>query len=217
MENILEKIALLVGLLIGITVHECAHAWSANELGDPTARYRGRVTLNPIAHLDPMGSLLMLYSLLGGFGIGWGKPTPVNPLNLKYGPRLGMAIVSAAGPLSNILVAVVFAIPLRMGLRLPGELTILLRYIIAANISLTVFNLLPIPPLDGFAILRGIVSQIRGLWSYPVAEAFRLVEVQGPLIFIGLLFIDWMLPGPGIFGTLMLPPFRALFNLIVGA
>jgi len=115
LEDILSRIALLVGLVIGITVHECAHAWSANELGDPTARYKGRVTLNPIAHLDPMGSLLMLYSLLGGFGIGWGKPTPVNPLNLKYGPRLGLAIVSAAGPISNIVVAIIFAIPLRLG------------------------------------------------------------------------------------------------------
>ena len=216
MENILSKVALLVGLVIGITVHECAHAWSANELGDPTARYKGRVTLNPIAHLDPMGSLLMLYSLLGGFGIGWGKPTPVNPLNLRYGPRLGLAIVSAAGPISNILVAIIFAIPFRLGLSLPGELEILLFYIIVANISLCVFNLLPIPPLDGFSILRGILSQIRGLWSYQMAEAFRLIEVQGPLIFIGLLFVDWMLP-VSIFGTLMGPPFSALFKLIVGA
>ena len=217
MESILSKIALLIGLVIGITVHECAHAWSANELGDPTARYQGRISLNPIVHLDPLGSLLMLYSMLVGFGIGWGKPTPVNPFNLKYGPRAGLAIVSVAGPLSNILVAIIFAIPLRLGLPMPGELSILLLYIIAANLSLTVFNLLPVPPLDGFSILAGILSQIPGLWSYQVAQSFRLVEAKGAFLLIGLLMLDWMLPGAGLFGAVMGPPFRFLFNLIVGS
>ena len=137
MESILSKVALLIGLVIGITVHECAHAWSASELGDPTARYQGRVTLNPIAHLDPLGSLLMLYSMMIGFGIGWGKPTPVNPSNLKYGPRLGMAIVAVAGPLSNILVAIVFAIPLRVALQLDlpvsSGLLLFLFYVVSSK------------------------------------------------------------------------------------
>lgn len=217
MESILSKIALLIGLVIGITVHECAHAWAANELGDPTARYQGRITLNPLAHLDPLGSVLMLYSMLIGFGIGWGKPTPVNPYNLRYGPRLGLAIVSVAGPISNILVAIIFAIPVRLGLPMPGELSLLLLYIIVANLSLTVFNLLPIPPLDGFSILAGIVSQIPGLWSYQVAQGFRLIETRGPLLLIGILVLDWMVPGVGLFGVLMGPPFRFLFNLIVGS
>lgn len=216
MEEILSKVALIVGLVIGITVHECAHAWSANELGDPTARYQGRITLNPLAHLDPLGSLLMLYSLLGGFGIGWGKPTPVNPVNLKYGSRMGLALVSVAGPISNVLVAVIFAIPVRLGLPMPGELSLLILYIIVANLSLTVFNLLPIPPLDGFSILTGILSQIPGLWSYQTAQFFRLVESQGPLLLLGVLALGWMVPGADIFGTLMGPPFRLLFSLIVG-
>jgi len=216
LEPILSKVALIVGLVIGITVHECAHAWSANELGDPTARYQGRITLNPLAHLDPLGSLLMLYSLLGGFGIGWGKPTPVNPLNLKYGTRVGLALVSVAGPLSNVLVAVLFAIPLRLGLPMPGELSVLLLYIIVANLSLAVFNLLPLPPLDGFSILTGILSQIPGLWTYQVAQLFRVVESQGPLLLLGVIFLDWMMPGQGILGSLMGPPFRLLLSLIVG-
>jgi Zn-dependent protease len=216
LESILSKVALLVGLVIGITVHECAHAWSANELGDPTARYQGRISLNPIVHLDPLGSLLMLYSLLAGFGIGWGKPTPVNPFNLRYGPYLGLAITSVAGPISNVLVAIIFAIPLRLGLPMPGELSVFVLYVIVANISLAVFNLLPLPPLDGFSILQGILSQIPGLWSYQVAQWFRLAASQGPLLFIGLLAVDWMIPGVGIFGMLMGPPFRFLFDLIVG-
>ena len=124
--QLLAKIALLVGVLIGITVHECAHAWTANKLGDPTARYLGRVTLNPLAHLDPLGTILMLYSVMIGFGIGWGKPTPVDPRYLKFGPRVGMAIVAIAGPISNIITAVVFAVPLRLAvgadLQLPGYL-----------------------------------------------------------------------------------------------
>jgi Zn-dependent protease len=175
LESILSKVALLIGLLIGITVHECAHAWSANELGDSTARYQGRVTLNPLAHLDPLGSLLMLYSLLAGFGIGWGKPTPVNPFNLRYGPYFGLAITSVAGPISNILVAIVFAIPLRLGLPMPGELSLFILYVIVANISLAVFNLIPIPPLDGFSILRGILSQMPGvvLSGCAVVPAYR--------------------------------------------
>ena len=216
MEPILSKVALVVGLVIGITVHECAHAWAANELGDPTARYQGRITLNPLAHLDPLGSLLILYSLLGGFGIGWGKPTPVNPFKLRYGARVGLALVSVAGPLSNILVAILVAIPLRLGLPMPGELSVLILYVIIANLSLTVFNLLPLPPLDGFSILTGILSQIPSLWSYQVAQVFRLVESQGPLLLLGILFLDYMIPGRGILGTLMGPPLRLLLQLIVG-
>lgn len=217
MDSILSKVALLVGLVIGITVHECAHAWSANELGDPTARYQGRISLNPIVHLDPVGTMLMLYSLLVGFGIGWGKPTPVNPRYFKYGPRVGLALVSVAGPLSNILTAIVFALPLRLGIPLPGTLEIFLWFVVLANIGLAVFNLIPIPPLDGFSILMGILSQIRGWWSFQLTQWLRVVEAQGPLVFIFILMFDWMMPGPGILGTIMGPPIRLLYSLIVGA
>jgi Zn-dependent protease len=219
--QILDKLALLVGLLIGITVHECSHAWSASKLGDPTARSLGRVTLNPLAHLDPLGTLFMVYSLLGGFGFGWGKPTPVNPVYLKPDSRVGMALVAIAGPISNILVALVFAIPLRLtmvfGLPLPGELSLLLTYVILANISLAVFNVLPIPPLDGFSVLLGILSQIRARWSYEATHALTMLAAQGPLVLIAVLMLDYVIPGRGILGTVMLPPLRLLFRLIVGS
>ena len=219
LDTILNTVALLVGLLIGITVHECAHAWTANQLGDPTARYLGRISLNPIVHLDPVGTLLMLFSLLSGFGIGWGKPTPVNPVYLKYGPRTGMALVAVAGPISNITVAVLFAIPWRLadlGLPLPGELATLIFFVVSANISLCIFNLLPIPPLDGFSVLVGILSQIRGRWSYQVIQWLRVVEAQGPLVLIAILAMSYVLPGPGILGRLMLPPYLMLRRLILG-
>src|SRR5512136_662814 len=98
--NALSVAATLVGLVIAITVHECAHAWTADRLGDPTARYQGRVSLNPLVHLDPLGSVMILVTALLGTGIGWGKPTPVNPSRLRFGSRLGSGIVSLAGPVS---------------------------------------------------------------------------------------------------------------------
>ncbi len=103
-------LAKIVILLVGFPIHELAHAWVAYRLGDNTAKNQGRLTLNPLKHLDPLGSLLLLVSV-----IGWAKPVPVNPYHLRYGPRVGHAIVSAAGPLSNLLMAALIAIPWRLG------------------------------------------------------------------------------------------------------
>ena len=103
----------LISLVLGITIHEFAHALSADLLGDPTPRYQGRLTLNPVAHFDPVGGLMILVSSISGFGFGWGKPVPVNPVNLRYGPRVGLALVSFAGPFSNIVLATLAAAPSR--------------------------------------------------------------------------------------------------------
>jgi Zn-dependent protease len=219
--QLLVKIALLVGVLIGITVHECSHAWTANKLGDPTARYLGRVTLNPLAHLDPLGTILMLYSIMIGFGIGWGKPTPVDPRYLKFGPRVGMALVAIAGPISNILTAMVFAVPLRLNLwislPLPGYLAVFLDAIVWANLGLAIFNVLPIPPLDGFSVLLGILSQIRARWSYEASHVLNMVAAQGPLVLIGILMLSYALPiQGGILGAVMGPPLELLHRVIVG-
>ena len=157
-------------LLVAFPVHEFSHAWVAYKLGDSTARYQGRLSLNPIVHFDPIGgTILAISSLVAGFGIGWAKPTPVNPYNLRYG-RKGEAIVAVAGPISNLIMAAIVAIPLRLILMNPSLRSTVESNDVAlfvANVAITfvrvdilllVFNLLPIPPLDGWRALLGLVD-----------------------------------------------------------
>ncbi|MFN0094102.1 MAG: site-2 protease family protein [Dehalococcoidia bacterium] len=157
--------AFMVALVIGLAFHEFSHAWSANELGDPTARLAGRLTLNPLKHLDPMGTILMLV-----VGFGFAKPTPVNPNRLKNGPVIGRAMVAGAGPLSNFFIAALAALPLKAGwidtvanfddISEASGIEILglfLVFVVFFNVLLGVFNLIPIPPLDGFDVLLGVV------------------------------------------------------------
>jgi Zn-dependent protease len=210
----LEIIAFLISLLIAIDVHEFAHAWVANELGDPTARYQGRLSLNPLVHLDPMGTAMMLFSVFYGFGIGWGKPVPVDPRYLRKGPRVGMGLVAAAGPLSNLVLAAVLAVPIRLGLP-PGLLRSLLLIVISVNISIALFNLLPLPPLDGASILQGILSTIRAPWAYRVSDALDGIGAQGYMIFVLLILVDQILP-ISILGAILGLPYRLLLRLIVG-
>lgn len=213
--SFLEIVAFLLSLLIAIDVHEFAHAWMANELGDPTARYYGRLSLNPLVHLDPMGTVMMLFSIFYGFGIGWGKPVPVNPMYLRKGPGVGMGMVAAAGPLSNLVLAAIVAIPIRLGLPLPAFLMGLLLTVISVNIGIALFNLLPLPPLDGASILRGILSTIRAAWAYQVSEALDRIQAQGPIIFILLIMVDQVLP-ISILGLILGLPYRLLYRLIAG-
>ncbi len=213
--SLLEIVAFLFSLLIAIDVHECAHAWMANELGDPTARYQGRLSLNPLVHLDPMGTLMMLFSIFSGFGIGWGKPVPVDPRYLRRGPRVGMGMVAAAGPLSNLVLAAMVAVPIRLGLTMSWSLLNLLLILISVNISIALFNLLPIPPLDGASILRGILSTIRARWAYQVSDALDRMQVQGPIIFLLLIIVDQVLPF-SILGLILGVPYRLLYRLILG-
>lgn len=210
-----EIIAFLISLLIAIDVHEFAHAWMANELGDPTARYYGRLSLNPLVHLDPMGTVMMLFSLFYGFGIGWGKPVPVNPVYLRKGPRVGMGMVAAFGPLSNLVLAAIVAVPLRIGLPLPALLQMLLRVVISVNIGIALFNLLPLPPLDGASILQGILSTIRARWAYQASATLDRIQAQGYIIFVLLILIDQVLP-ISILGLILGLPFRLLYRLMVG-
>lgn len=146
----------VASLLIAITVHEFAHAWMANRLGDPTAKLRGRLSLNPLDHLDPIGTLALLF-----FRFGWGKPVPVDPYNLRN-PRRDSALISLSGPLSNFLLAIFLAIILRFFTISQFPLSIislLLPPIIILNVTLGVFNLLPVHPLDGGKILVGILPE----------------------------------------------------------
>jgi len=177
-------LAKLVILLVGFPIHELAHAWVAYRLGDNTAKHQGRLTLNPLKHLDPLGSLLLLVSV-----IGWAKPVPVNPYNLRYGPRVGHAIVSAAGPLSNLLMAALIAVPWRLGL-FAGASAGVARFAIifvGVNVALFLFNLIPLAPLDGNSVLSGVIGE-------SAARMLRPLQAYGPLILMGLFMLSWVSP-----------------------
>ena len=185
-------VAVAVSLLIAITFHEASHAITAQRLGDDTAARLGRVTLNPKRHLDPAGTVMLLV-----MGFGWGKPVPVNPSRLRTG-RTGMAMVSAAGPMANVALAVGFALLFRIGV-LDGSITrdelqslspvawanLIAWYGVALNLLLAVFNLLPLPPLDGGGILQGIAPR-----------SFRPAVVQlqrfGPIVLIALIALTFV-------------------------
>lgn len=168
---LLERLALIVPLVLSLTVHEWAHAYSAYRLGDDTAKKQGRLTLDPLMHIDPIGTLLLP---LMGIPFGWAKPVPVNPLRFRRGVsvRGGMVLTSAAGPGSNVVLAFLIAILFGLLLRFApswvpdrGAVSHLLNSIIGLNIALAVFNVLPIPPLDGGRIVDGLIpSRLAKYW-----------------------------------------------------
>jgi Zn-dependent protease len=220
MINLVQTAYFLVALLIAIDVHECCHALVALQLGDPTAKYRGRVSLNPIVHLDPLGTIMMLFMAISGVGLGWGKPVPVNPNNLRNGPIVGETMVSAAGPLSNLLTAAVTAIPLRLVINgfiprsaLSTNLGQFLIILFTVSISLAIFNLLPIFPLDGYHFWLGLLHEVpsrltRQLWIALSGGAFM---TYGPLILLALVFI-----GPGILGRILFPVTNVMSQFLLG-
>jgi Zn-dependent protease len=173
----LHSMALMIpAIVLGLTFHEFAHGWMANRLGDRTARSMGRLTLNPVAHVDPVGLILLFLA-----GFGWAKPVPVNPYNLRGDMRRSMLLVSLAGPATNIILAVVAAVVLGAfyGLRLPYFESIMI-YMIQINVVLAIFNLIPIPPLDGSKILAGILPGEQK-WLHQL-------EAYGAIILIVLVF-----------------------------
>lgn len=177
----------LLALIIAITIHEFSHAYSADRLGDPTPRLQGRLTLNPLAHLDPLGTLMLLIARFG-----WGKPVVFDPFNLRY-PRRDAAIISLAGPLSNLALATICAVitQILLGFRLAllsssmgvGVYILmgLLRPIIILNVVLAIFNLIPIHPLDGFKIVGGILPK-------EYAQQWYELEPYGMIFLIFLIF-----------------------------
>jgi len=181
--DISRLLLLAPGFLIAITVHEFAHGWVADRLGDPTARYAGRLTLNPIAHLDFFGTLALVLTQM----IGWAKPVPVNPYNLED-PRRDMIWISLAGPVSNLLTAIVLAGVVRVaGSVLPGSglahaAVEMLGFGVFINLVLAFFNLIPIPPLDGSKILAGVLPE----WA---EESYSRVEAAGPFLILLLIFV----------------------------
>jgi len=188
----------IIPVVFAITVHEVAHGWVANKLGDGTAKMLGRLTLNPVKHIDPIGTLLvpLVMVFMAGFAFGWAKPVPVSPANFKN-PRKDMAIVAAAGPLSNVVMAILWVIffkivsmtvsnpDIAMGLMKMGQAGIII------NLVLFVFNLFPIPPLDGSKVLSGFLPHSASL-------LMDKIEPYGFFIVIGLLYF-------GVLGMVMNP------------
>jgi Zn-dependent protease len=220
MPNLIQTVYFLLALLIAIDVHEFSHALIAYQLGDPTAKYRGRVSLNPLVHLDPLGSLMMLFMAFSGVGLGWGKPVPVNPNNFRNGPIVGETMVSAGGPLSNLLTAAVVAIPLRLALNgvlprsfLSTSIAQFLIILFVVSISLAIFNLLPIFPLDGYHFWLGLLHEIpsritRQVWYALSGGAFM---TYGPVILLGLVFL-----GGGVLFRILHPFYNLFSTLFLG-
>lgn len=172
----------IVGVILGVTIHEFSHAYVAYRLGDPTAAQQGRVTLNPVVHFDPLGAMMMLFLILGYAPIAWGKPVPINTFRIRGGRR-GLAWSSMAGPLSNLLLAAVFAIPGQLGL-LDGAspaVTQFINTIILVNIGLAAFNFIPLPPLDGFNTLSGLLPNG---WVTPMERLRRPANVALMILII---------------------------------
>lgn len=195
----LNEIALMLpAIVLGLTFHEYAHALVADRLGDHTARYMGRLTVNPLPHIDPIGLILLFFA-----GFGWAKPVPINPLRFQGDMKRGVLLVSLAGPGANMLLAVAsaFALGFFSDLRLP-YLNDILKYMIHINVILAVFNLLPVPPLDGSKILAGLLPG-RQEWLYQM-------EQYGTIILILLIFTGAI---RYIFTIFISPLEKALFAL----
>jgi len=188
----------LAAIIIPIALHEFSHALAATLQGDPTPKSMGRLTLNPLAHIDPMGIILLIVA-----GFGWGKPTPYNPMNLKN-HRFGPAIIAFAGPLSNLIMILIFGLFLKTVIHLGAEnlLVIFLAALIQINIILMIFNLIPIPPLDGSKVLFSFLPR-------STQDIQMRLERFGPVLLIGLILID-QISGIGLFSWL----FRGLSNYV---
>ncbi|MBC7236838.1 MAG: site-2 protease family protein [Chloroflexi bacterium] len=209
----------IIALLIAVTVHECAHAWTADYLGDPTARLLGRVSLNPLVHLDPLGTVMMLITALTGFGIGWGKPVPVTPYRLRYGARRGTALVALSGPASNLAAAILLGLVARFVQGVAGPQGVwlyrVLQIIVLTNIVIAMFNLLPLPPLDGHSVLIGLLSFSRSRWAWQATEFIYSLQRYGPMLLFGLILISQFF-GFNLIGRLIGGPSFLIFRAIMG-
>jgi Zn-dependent protease len=195
-------------LLLSLTIHEAAHAWTADTLGDPTARALGRVSLNPLVHIDPVGTVLLpLIAMFSGlrFIIGWAKPVPVTLRNLRH-PRRDFMIVAAAGPISNLVQATVCAFALHLVSPpavedAPGLLATTLFLAVRLNLLLAFFNLIPVPPLDGGNVLLGLLPP-------RLAAGYSQVRQYGFIVLYALLFT-------GIASALIMPPTNLFLRILV--
>ena len=210
--------AVTTALVLGIAFHEFCHALSASALGDQTAARQGRLSLNPLVHLDPLGTLLLLFA-----GFGWGKPTPVNPYNMRIEPRTGMAITAAAGPISNLFIAALMAAPIRLGWApwhspfavagtagwaMDDYLGLFLSAGVLLNSILAVFNLLPFAPLDGFKVSLGLLPA-------DLARPIARLERYGIFILMGIFFLGPAV-GIDIFDWIVRPAVEGIASGLTG-
>jgi len=209
-DNVAGLLLLIPPILFALTVHEFSHALVASRMGDPTARLLGRLTLNPLAHLDPIGSVLLLIA-----GFGWAKPVPVDARYLAH-PRRDMMWIALAGPVSNVILAALFGTLLRgidgnpyLSQSIMGvALVEMVRYSVRLNLILAVFNLIPIFPLDGSRILTGLLPA-------SAAERYRALEPIGPMLLLGLILVG-NLTRFSIIGALIGPVVGTLARLFTG-
>lgn len=188
----------LAGLVVAITIHEFSHAFVADRLGDPTPRLMGRVTLNPLAHLDPIGSIAILL-----VGFGWGKPVQFDPFNLQN-QRGDAALISVAGPLSNIILAIILAIVAHIA---PSPYGFFLPALIYTNCMLAFFNLIPIHPLDGFKIVLGLLPEDQ-------AKNWEETERYGPIMLIATLLP--LTPNGSLVSIILTPVLDFVLTLLLG-
>jgi len=205
-----DVIFLIAILVVSVVIHEVAHGFAANWLGDPTARLQGRLTLNPIPHVDPMGSVILpaILALSGStFLFGWAKPVPYNPYNFQRGGRWGEALVAAAGPAANIAIALMFGLLIRLGV-LPVEVVSLGISIVFLNVLLAIFNLVPIPPLDGSKVLPQLLPRS---WALGY-ERFRTLLERNIFVGFGVVVIFVL-----AFGSQLATFVSAITQAIIGA
>ncbi len=207
MPGLATFLLLIPPILAALTVHEYAHGWAAYKLGDPTAKIAGRLTFNPLAHMDFLGTLMLFL-----FYFGWAKPVPVNPYNLRN-PKSDMIWVSLAGPGANIALAAIVGVTIKPLVSLGlidflGVIYHILTLAVFINLMLAIFNLIPIPPLDGSKVVAGLLPyRYMRWWGY--------IEMSGPFILIGLILAGRLL-GISIFGSTILPLADRLYNLFTG-
>ena len=202
--ELIDTLFIIAVIVFSVIIHEVMHGVAADQLGDPTARYAGRLTLNPIPHLDLFGSIILpiLCAISpGGFLFGWAKPVPYNPYNLFRAPRWGEAIVAFAGPASNLVLAICAGLLIRS--QLFPDVTGILMYVVAINVSLMLLNLIPVPPLDGSKILSSILPD-----SFGYGTLRERLE-QNPFLGFGLVLLLVVVFG-NTFGNLVYTIARAI-------